>query len=102
MTAMSTMPDFHARRTPLALLTVALLLFMQALVLEHELDLDQHHDGEPCELCLYLAPLDHSLVEEQALPQLPKPALPPLVRKRLQTFPRFSTAYHSRAPPRLS
>lgn len=102
MTAMRTMPDHRASRTPLALLAAALLLFMQAMVLEHQLDLDHHHDGEPCELCLHLAPLDHSLVGEQALPQLQKPALPPLARKRLQTFRRFSAVYHSRAPPRLS
>ena len=57
----------RGKRYPLlAILLATLLLFMQAQVLQHQLDLAHHHGGEPCELCLHLAPLDHGLVNTQA------------------------------------
>jgi len=89
-------------RTLLVALACTLLLFVQALVLQHQLDLDHHHDGEPCELCLHLAPLDHGLVNTLALPQPMLPAPPPVGTPPLQTRGEPHTAYHSRAPPRLS
>lgn len=90
------------KRTLLVALSAALLLFMQATVLEHQLDLDHHHDGEPCELCLHLAPLDHSLVNALTLTQKPTPPFSPASRIMPATLPRHHAAYHSRGPPRLS
>ena len=92
----------RGKRYPLlAILLATLLLFMQAQVLQHQLDLAHHHGGEPCELCLHLAPLDHGLVNTLALPLPVQPALPPVCVASLQTHREPHTAYHSRAPPRF-
>jgi hypothetical protein len=97
--------SFSVRRghhPPLVALLLFLLLSMQALVLQHQLDPAHHHDGNTCEICLHISPLDHGLITTQSLPRLALFAPPPETRIWLQPPSLHHTAYHSRAPPRFS
>jgi hypothetical protein len=100
--SIATKPKYQMARPLLALFAGVLLLFMQALLLEHQTDLAHHQADEPCELCLHLAPLDHSLVNALAVPQRPIPALAPASQAIVAALPPHHTAYHPRGPPRLS
>ena len=88
------------RRPLLITLVLALLLFMQTVMLLHQLDLDAHADGDRCELCIGLVGLDHGLsTTAQPLPSLQWHPAPLLLQR--QTFPALAPAssYRPRAPP---
>lgn len=84
------------------LLVLALLLFSWT-ELAHKTDLDAHHDGQGCEICVLAAHLGHGATS--AGPQLP-------VVTTHDTAPRYSAAASlpqpfrhtlgQRGPPRLS
>jgi hypothetical protein len=90
------------RRRLLVTLAASLLLLMQAMVLEHQLDLEHHHEGGSCELCLHFSPLDQGLLPSSHIPLQPVPADTAVGVTFVQAPRQLSSVYHPRAPPRLS
>lgn len=86
-------------RPRLAALTAALLLLMQAIVLEHQLNPDHHHGDAPCELCLHLTPLDPGLVNTAPGAHTASPPLLSASPLLPGVLPEYINAYHSRGPP---
>lgn len=56
-------------------LALALLLFSWA-ELEHSTDLDAHHGGESCAVCLFASPLGNGATPAATLPQPPRATVP--------------------------
>lgn len=90
------------QRQLLAALAAILLLFIQAMVLEHRLELDHHHDDETCELCLHLATADQAPATTSSPLQPPYSAPQSPAGNTQSTIFASTTAYHSRAPPHRS
>jgi len=86
----------------LSLVMACLLLLMQAVLLQHQIDIDHHTDNDHCELCLHLSALDHGVTAtSQTLQANPLPPLTPtlLIASCTHTL---LTPYQTRAPPLLS
>lgn len=78
---------------------ISALLFAQTALLLHQVDLNAHHEGETCELCLHAGLLSHGLIGST----LNLPALFTgtvfLTFPTLLYLPGIRTVYIARAPP---
>lgn len=106
MLRISSMTTYHLtgslRPRLFSLLLAGVLLMMQALVLQHQLDLHHHTDNEHCELCLHISPLDHAVTTHiqkfEAIPPIPVETTAVI----LSQPSRIHRPYQTRAPPSLS
>jgi len=86
----------------LSLVVAGLLLLMQALVLQHQLDLDHHSGHDHCELCLHLSALDHGMSASGQALQASPPSLEVRSEPVVATTIPLNHPYQTRAPPTFS
>lgn len=73
-TSLANPPSLMPHRGLHIFLVLALLLFSWA-ELEHSTDLDAHHGGESCAVCLFASPLGNGATPAATLPRPPQAAV---------------------------
>lgn len=81
------------------MVAASLLLLMQAMALQHQLDVDHHSNGEPCELCLHLSALGHGMSGTLPTLQATQAPIPALTPPFISLVPSLNNSYQTRAPP---